>query len=392
MSVEVLEGVVTHEARHDLESFFWLFLYIILKHTKHNHRLGHRAFHHIFGGTEAPMEMCSNAKLASLLFHPPVEVENNAGLTYILKEFHDLCSRNFAVRTEHVARPGMTHRDVLDIFNKALTMEWPAANDGPRAFEDETQLNGQSADQPEDHPQGPGTADNSEMDGADIVVTDSSDDEGSTDIEKRCPNVSAADQGLALLDVGSRIPDTIVHDPIIGEDVHEDVPASGVGQASGNGSDAPQGLAVHPTLAASQQPPYMNDGKESTTVPSSQANPPSTTRRAPVRGRAQATRRPAGDMSQASNVDRVATQPGRRYNLRSNSNVATPESVQPRMTRSQTKAAPQQQDAGMKEPGLGKRTRATRDDAGLLDDGQSSKRRRTLRQTRERKTPKSGKK
>lgn len=383
MSVEVLEGVVTHEARHDLESFFWLFLYIILKHTKHNHRLGHRAFHHIFGGTEAPMEMCSNAKLASLLFHPPVEVENNAGLTYILKEFHDLCSRNFAVRTEHVARPGMTHRDVLDIFNKALTMEWPAANDGPRAFEDETQLNGQSADQPEDHPQGPGTADNSEMDGADIVVTDSSDDEGSTDIEKRCPNVSAADQGLALLDVGSRIPDTIVHDPIIGEDVHEDVPASGVGQASGNGSDAPQGLAVHPTLAASQQPPYMNDGKESTTVPSSQANPPSTTRRAPVRGRAQATRRPAGDMSQASNVDRVATQPGRRYNLRSNSNVATPESVQPRMTRSQTKAAPQQQDAGMKGPGLGKRTRATRDDAGLLDDGQSSKRRRT---------PKSGKK
>ncbi|KAI0726951.1 hypothetical protein C8Q72DRAFT_751951, partial [Fomitopsis betulina] len=131
MAVEILRGKVTHEARHDLESFFWLFLYVVLHHTRHSRSLNPRAIRLIFGGPDDGFDDCLARKQSFLTFDEPVTVEGNVGLTYILKEFHALCSRSLPRSGVPAARPGMTHQDVIVIFKRGLAMDWPKANDGP---------------------------------------------------------------------------------------------------------------------------------------------------------------------------------------------------------------------------------------------------------------------
>ncbi|EPT03318.1 hypothetical protein FOMPIDRAFT_1116313, partial [Fomitopsis schrenkii] len=140
MAVQVLQGKMTHEARHDLESFFWLFLFIILQYTNHRHPSGHAAINEIFGTPGCTLGGCMLAKQGFLGFGTPFSImdsngKENIGLTYILQEFHVLCKRNFTGGAAPIARPGVTHRLVLDIFDRALTMAWPKTNDGPRRWE-----------------------------------------------------------------------------------------------------------------------------------------------------------------------------------------------------------------------------------------------------------------
>lgn len=77
-------------------------------------------------------------KRNSLNYWPPFTVmhnngNENAGWTYIIKKSHALlCKRNFTNGTEPVARPSMTHNDVIDIFKRGLAMDWPKDNDGLR--------------------------------------------------------------------------------------------------------------------------------------------------------------------------------------------------------------------------------------------------------------------
>ncbi|EPT03321.1 hypothetical protein FOMPIDRAFT_1046876 [Fomitopsis schrenkii] len=386
MAVQVLEGDMTHEARHDLESFFWLLLFIVLRHTDHSFSSKPHAFRKIFGRVDDSFPELLVWKRDFLVFQDPVWIEGNEGLSYILREFRALCKSNFTAGNAPIPSPGMTHRDVLDIFNRAFTMQWPTANDGPRPLKlpgdvlytadmreamneatpredsirttsgDSVQPDGQRASSnlhPEAAPllvdddgrsQLPGTADNSEGDDANHAMMNFSDDKVPSDMEEGRPNAPDPPHMLSLLDV-------------------EPIP---------NVSAAPDHLphiAGHRDEDAQQRASGLNPSR-----PTRRAKSPSKTKRAPARGRARAATRQVGEKWRAANVDRVDI--GHRYNLRSlahpNSNE---ESVQPRMTRSQTKAASLQRDAEVRNSNLGKRRRVTRDEA--IEEGQSSKRQRT---------------
>ncbi|EPT03332.1 hypothetical protein FOMPIDRAFT_89023 [Fomitopsis schrenkii] len=379
MSVDVLEGKMTHEARHDLESFFWLLLFVILRHTDHEHELGERAIRVIFGGAGDEFDTCKRSKVYFLAHDKPVQIKGNPALTHILKEFHALCKLNFVDYTGPVARPGMTHLQVLDIFDRALIMEWPTANDGPRPWKvpgnalhtaemrdamnmvksrgnsshtkygNKAKADGQSA-QPA--PQLPGTADNSDFDDASLAIMEFSDDEIPSDAEERRPKAPDASPVLALLDVDP-IPDANA--------TPDEPPPMDDREGTQEGTAGPS----RPTLRAESQP---------------------RTKHAPAMRRARATRQVAVTRP-ARNLDRADTQPGRRYNLRSssrlNSNSATSECVQPRMTRSQTNAASLQRETRTKDSSVRKRAARdeVEDDEGGLG-GQSSKRQRMLSRSR----------
>ncbi|KAH9922496.1 uncharacterized protein B0H18DRAFT_1105601 [Fomitopsis serialis] len=126
MAVEVLDPGfnVTHEARHDLESFFWLLVWIILRHTAYDKPNSDQAWHALFDGTT--IDSCQSLKMKWLIGPPyPIEIEDNPMLAWLLERFRKLCQKNF--NSPDLAKQCMTHKDVLDLFNLALQDRdaWP---------------------------------------------------------------------------------------------------------------------------------------------------------------------------------------------------------------------------------------------------------------------------
>ncbi|KAH9922495.1 uncharacterized protein B0H18DRAFT_1212573 [Fomitopsis serialis] len=134
MAVEVLDEnfSVTHEARHDLESFYWLLVWIVLRHTAYHHINGDRAWHALF---DAPtIEICRGLKIQWLV-NPsrPLEFKKNPNLTWLLEQFRNRCQTNYDnVNLENTC---MTHKQVLDLFDRALKNRraWPK-NDRAKAW------------------------------------------------------------------------------------------------------------------------------------------------------------------------------------------------------------------------------------------------------------------
>ena len=132
MAVEtfVNESNLTHEARHDLESFFWLLVWLVLRHTKHEPiaMCEDSAWHKLFDG--AKMVDCLEGKKyfwLTIVF-PPVMVTDNEPLNALLENFRLLCRTNsFNVGLK---QPWMTHKDVLRLPNEALAArsKWPQAD------------------------------------------------------------------------------------------------------------------------------------------------------------------------------------------------------------------------------------------------------------------------
>ena len=131
MAVEVLENdsSMTHEARHDLESFFWLLVWLVLRHTKYQptHKYKDGAWHKLFDG--ARMVDCQSNK-ESWLTHAfrPVTVLDNEPLTMLLENFRLLCRKNYD--NINLQEKWMTHQDVVRLFNEALAdrSKWPQAD------------------------------------------------------------------------------------------------------------------------------------------------------------------------------------------------------------------------------------------------------------------------
>ena len=131
MAVEVLENDsdMTHEARHDLESFFWLLVWLVLRHTKHQVTKKYKdaPWHKLFDSTE--MHVCQSNK-HSWLTYPlrPLTVTNNEPLTTLLERFRVLCRKNYD--NIGLKEAWMTHQDVLQLFNEALAdrSKWPQAD------------------------------------------------------------------------------------------------------------------------------------------------------------------------------------------------------------------------------------------------------------------------
>ncbi|KAI0724831.1 hypothetical protein C8Q72DRAFT_937151 [Fomitopsis betulina] len=126
VEIHVDDSSVTHEVRHDLESFFWLLVWIVLRHTTYKcctSKFKNGTWHTLFDG--ARMIDCQSNKLMWL--NEPFQVLNipkNAPLTGLVESFRLLCQKNHD-RT-NLDEPWMTHADVLKLFNDALAKPtWP---------------------------------------------------------------------------------------------------------------------------------------------------------------------------------------------------------------------------------------------------------------------------
>ncbi|EPS92698.1 hypothetical protein FOMPIDRAFT_1056632 [Fomitopsis schrenkii] len=242
----------------------------------------------------------------------------------------------------------------------------------------------------DDCPQLPATTDKSENDDANRAMMESRHEEVPSDIEEGLPNALDAPHMLSPPDI-EPVSDATVRGPPTHPDAHRDAADSDVapaGQPSRRASDVTQESAllhVNPvpgaSAAADQPPPTGNredtqEGAAGPSRPTRRAKAPSKTKRAPAGSRARqgAATGQVGEPLGETNADIVDVQPSRRNDLRSlahlNSNA---ESVQPGMTRSKTTSL--QRDTGMRDSNVGKRHRATRDEA--VEEGQSSKRQRT---------------
>ncbi|KAI0750208.1 hypothetical protein C8Q80DRAFT_1233151 [Daedaleopsis nitida] len=124
MAVEMLtDQVVIHKPRHDLESYYWVLLWIILRHTFHS--LGQQRCEEIFvygKDSEANMRkwywVTRNDKKEK---HYLVNVSNNRPLTVLLRQYRGLVRNHIDTRT------GLDYDSVLSIFDNALNMDgWPS--------------------------------------------------------------------------------------------------------------------------------------------------------------------------------------------------------------------------------------------------------------------------
>lgn len=121
---------VVHAIHHDLESFYWVLLWVVLRHT--NQRLKHKK-------KQTRQQTCANvfkrgdAKKADVakFFWLRSDAENlqfsrNRPLTNLMAEFALLVAHN------NPCQKGLDYANVLALFNTALAAEsWPEDNDGP---------------------------------------------------------------------------------------------------------------------------------------------------------------------------------------------------------------------------------------------------------------------
>ncbi|EPT01857.1 hypothetical protein FOMPIDRAFT_1048449 [Fomitopsis schrenkii] len=118
-------GDVVHEVRHDLESFFWLLIWILLRYTIHI--LGRGSCAELFNHDSE--RSCRRAKIAFLSEPGKLRYYENEPLTQLVREFAVACKTNYRIEDAEPSDP-LTHKIVLDIFDEALALaSWPATGD-----------------------------------------------------------------------------------------------------------------------------------------------------------------------------------------------------------------------------------------------------------------------
>ncbi|RPD54828.1 hypothetical protein L227DRAFT_657328 [Lentinus tigrinus ALCF2SS1-6] len=123
MAVQLLDCLaLVYGVHHDLESYYWVLLWVLLRHARHDHPDGDRACSTLFkyvSDTEA-----GNAKRAWLDKPTTLGIKGNRPLTRLLKDLHVLVNANL-VKTTSKCVP-LTHDSMLEVFNKALERnDWP---------------------------------------------------------------------------------------------------------------------------------------------------------------------------------------------------------------------------------------------------------------------------
>ncbi|KAH9945557.1 hypothetical protein B0H21DRAFT_809337 [Amylocystis lapponica] len=114
-----LEGEeVVHLLQHDLESFYWVLVWVVLRHTNYFHRYGPDTCNKLFGGADE--EACKSAKLKWINSKHSVVVKDNRPLTVLLISLTRLVARAY-----EEGEP-LTYESVLEIFEKSLARDdWP---------------------------------------------------------------------------------------------------------------------------------------------------------------------------------------------------------------------------------------------------------------------------
>ncbi|KAM5544098.1 hypothetical protein V8D89_002284 [Ganoderma adspersum] len=135
MSDELLDSPdpVVHDVRHDIHAFYWVLLWVLLRHTAHNmpRRKGahpYEACARVFklGARE---EDAADAKRAWFFESRFLVVTGNGALTALMQEFGALVSAS-ALEPENPR--ALEHDAVLDVFDRALARrDWPTSDDHP---------------------------------------------------------------------------------------------------------------------------------------------------------------------------------------------------------------------------------------------------------------------
>ncbi|EJF59157.1 hypothetical protein DICSQDRAFT_172310 [Dichomitus squalens LYAD-421 SS1] len=133
MAIQLLgdEGDI-HGLHHDLQSFYWVILWVVLRHTDHTHPKGDEACPHIFDPGERASLAAKYSWLSGRL-RKDLRVRDNVPLTVLLKEFGDLCVQKLLSDDQP-----LDYDEVLAIFDKVLDSDgyrnlWPA-KDAPKAY------------------------------------------------------------------------------------------------------------------------------------------------------------------------------------------------------------------------------------------------------------------
>ncbi|KAI0788266.1 hypothetical protein C8Q74DRAFT_1367019 [Fomes fomentarius] len=126
MAIELLTlPKAVHSVHHDVESFYWLFMYIVLRHTAHTHKLGRAACAGYFkfrSGGVSWMAMLSRCDW----YYPRLDTEfvavrDNAPLSHLLHTFKKLMYACFELMCRKPTP--LNHGAVLGVFEEALEME-----------------------------------------------------------------------------------------------------------------------------------------------------------------------------------------------------------------------------------------------------------------------------
>ena len=130
MAIDLLDPktkAALHTYRHDLESFFWVLLWIVLRHTTHDHANGRAACQTFFPfGNDSQATTSKRGYLGGY----SIEITNNVPLTRLLAKFKNMVSRATAPEDPLLddlnTRVPLTYDSVLEIFNEALARDdWP---------------------------------------------------------------------------------------------------------------------------------------------------------------------------------------------------------------------------------------------------------------------------
>ncbi|KAI0763861.1 hypothetical protein BD413DRAFT_483568 [Trametes elegans] len=131
MAYEILSSEPTvHSGHHDLESIYWVLLWIVLRHTKHSHPLGQKACSVVFMVPDDSTYLAAAVKRLWLTDqvrpgNQRLVVTNNEPLTQLLSDLAMLVGKQLP----HMwCTPGtpLTHEAMLEKFDAALAMDgWP---------------------------------------------------------------------------------------------------------------------------------------------------------------------------------------------------------------------------------------------------------------------------
>jgi len=125
MAIGLLEkkGVV-HTVHHDLESFFWLVIWLVMRHAQHSDENGPKACAELFQAADEKTALKS--KILFLRTNQYVQVINNAPLTYLITRLGDLVYAGQDWGRLAPKPVPLTYEAVLEAFDTALAMtEWP---------------------------------------------------------------------------------------------------------------------------------------------------------------------------------------------------------------------------------------------------------------------------
>jgi len=127
-----MSTIVIHGVHHDLESFFWLLIWVVLRHTHHTHPKGNLACGSLFGFQKE--DTARGRKMAWLMFvQNDMGVRDNVPFTHLLSRLADIVTDSLKWRRRPDPSP-LTYRPILEAFDEALDMEgWPT-NDPALTF------------------------------------------------------------------------------------------------------------------------------------------------------------------------------------------------------------------------------------------------------------------